>query len=94
MSNTYKDKGLTGKSARKTVLHGVSHLMVPVVAQAALEKKADNINDATVSGKQRGAMVIQSATAAGNALSLCVAKGGKEDEVWHTVALDTEVTPS
>lgn len=94
MANTYKDKGLTGKSGRKMVNHGVSHLMVPVVTQVALEKKADPINDATISGKQRGAMVIHEATAAGKALSICVSTGSKEDAVWSSVALATVVIPA
>lgn len=94
MANNYSNKGLTGKSGRKMVNHGVSHLMVPVVAQAALEKKADTINDATISGKQRGAVVLQAATAAGNALSLCVATGSKEDALWASVALADVVTPA
>lgn len=85
MPNAYSTKGLTGKSARKMVNVKTQALVAPIVDQIPdLAKKTHKINDATTSGKQRGAMVICRKT--GGYLGLCVATGKKETDPWLTLA--------
>ena len=81
MANTYSAKGLTGKSGRKMISHGVSVMMAPVVLDTAVVAKANKINDTTKSGKQLGAMVIRK-TVASSALTPCIATGSGPTDKW------------
>lgn len=93
MSNSYSTQPLTGKSARKQVQPVSEALMLPVVFKDTVEKKGDVINDATKSGKQKGAMVCLEAT--GGALKIAIAVDSKEDSNWLTTSLvATAITPA
>lgn len=83
MHNTYKDKGLTGKSARKMTDVKAQALLAPVVERESLEVESNVINDATKSGKQPGSMVIMHNA---NKFSMAVAATSGEQGFWFTVA--------
>lgn len=92
MSNSYSTQPLTGKSARKQVQPVSEALMLPVIFEDAVEKKGDVINDATKSGKQKGAMVCLDTH---DTLVIAIAVGSKEDSNWLTTLLAvTTITPA
>lgn len=92
MSNSYSTQPLTGKSARKQVQPVSEALMLPVVFEDTVEKKGDVINDATKSGKQKGAMVCLDTH---DTLVIAIAVGSKEDSNWLTTSLvATTITPA
>lgn len=92
MSNSYSTQPLTGKSARKQIQTVSEALMLPVVFEDTVEKKGDVINDATKSGKQKGAMVCLDTH---DTLVIAIAVGSKEDSNWLTTLLSvTTITPA
>lgn len=92
MSNSYSTQPLTGKSARKQIQPVSEALMLPVVFEDTVEKKGDVINDATKSGKQKGAMVCLDTH---DTLVIAIAVGSKEDSNWLTTLLAvTTITPA
>ena len=91
MSNSYSTQPLTGKSARKQVQPVSEALMLPVASKEEASKKSNVINDATKSGKQKGAMVCLDSS---GALSIAIAVDGKEDSNWLSVTAGTSITPA
>lgn len=92
MSNSYSTQPLTGKSARKQIQPVSEAMMLPVVFEDTVEKKGDVINDATKSGKQKGAMVCLDTH---DTLVIAIAVDGKEDSNWLTTLLSvTTITPA
>lgn len=91
MSNSYSTQPLTGKSARKQVQPVSEALMLPVISKEKASKKSNVINDATKSGKQKGAMVCLDAS---GELSIAIAIDGKEDSNWLSVTTGTAITPA
>lgn len=90
MANDYSSQPLTGKSKRKQVQPVSEELMLPVIPKKAASKKSNVINDATKSGKQKGAMVCLEVD---DALKIAIAVDGKEDSEWKLVIGETPVTP-
>lgn len=92
MANSYSSKPITGKSGRKQVQPVSEALMLPVISKEEASKKSNVINDATKSGKQKGAMVCLDTS---GALSIAIAVGGKEDSNWLSVKTAlTTITPA
>lgn len=91
MSNSYSTQPLTGKSARKQVQPVSEALLLPVISKEEASKKSNVINDATKSGKQKGAMVCLDSS---GALSIAIAVDGKEDSNWLSVKTGTTITPA
>lgn len=90
MANDYSRQPVTGKSNRKQVQPVSEALMFPIVQEAASKDKANVINDATKSGKQKGAMVCLEVP---GALKIAIATDSKEDSEWKPVKVDKGVTP-
>lgn len=90
--NAYCSMPLTGKSARKQVQPVSEALMLPVIPKEEASKKSNVINDATKSGKQKGAMVCLEDD--GGALKIAIAVDGKEDSEWKLVTVEPTVTPA
>lgn len=91
MANDYSRQPLTGKSKRKQVQPVSEALMLPVISKEEASKKSNVINDATKSGKQKGAMVCLDTS---GALSIAIAIDGKEDSNWLSVKTVTTITPA
>lgn len=91
MANDYSSQPLTGKSKRKQVQPVSEELMLPVIPKEAASKKSNVINDATKSGKQKGAMVCLEVD--GGVLEIAIAVDGKEDSEWKLVTVEPPVTP-
>lgn len=91
MANDYSSQPLTGKSKRKQVQPVSEALMLPVISKEEASKKSNVINDATKSGKQKGAMVCLDTS---GALSIAIAIDGKEDSNWLSVKTVTTITPA
>ena len=92
MANDYSSQPLTGKSKRKQVQPVSEALMLPVVFEDTVEKKGDVINDATKSGKQKGAMLCLDTH---DTLVIAIAVGSKEDSNWLTAnKAVTTITPA
>ncbi|URG17621.1 hypothetical protein GRN51_050 [Salmonella phage GRNsp51] len=91
MSNSYSTQPLTGKSARKQVQPVSEALMLPVISKEEASKKSNVINDATKSGKQKGAMVCLDSS---GSLSIAIAVDDKEDSNWLSVTAGTSITPA
>lgn len=91
MANEYSSQPLTGKSKRKQVQPVSEELMLPVIKKEEASKKSNVINDATKSGKQKGAMVCLEVD--GGVLKIAIAADGKEDSEWKLVTVETPVTP-
>ena len=93
MSNSYSTQPLTGKSARKQIQPVSEAMMLPVVFEDAVEKKGDVINDATKSGKQKGAMVA--VEKADQSLYIAIARGSEPTDKWDATTMEvTPVTPA
>lgn len=93
MANAYSNRHLTGRYDRKQITPTSAALMLPVVTEESIKKKANVINDATKSGKQKAAMVCRHV---GRTLEIAIATGSKEDADWlsvkmHNVGLITPV---
>lgn len=91
MANNYSTQPLTGKSARKQVQPVSEALMLPVISKEEASNKSNVINDATKSGKQKGAMVCLDSS---GALSIAIAIDGKEDSNWLSVKPGTTINPA
>lgn len=83
--NNYSTQPVTGRYDRKQITPTSEALMVPVVSEESITKKADVINDATKSGKQKGAMVCRPV---GGTLEIAIATGSKEDADWLSIKMD------
>ncbi|QZI84578.1 hypothetical protein UTI89UKE3_044 [Escherichia phage vB_EcoP-UTI89UKE3] len=90
MANDYSSQPLTGKSKRKQVQPVSEALMLPVISKEEASKKSNVINDATKSGKQKGAMVCLEVD---GALKIAIAVDGKEDSEWKLVTGEPTITP-
>jgi len=91
MANDYSSQPLTGKSKRKQVQPVSEELMLPVIPKEEASKKSNVINDATKSGKQKGAMVCLEQL--DGALKIAIAVDGKEDSKWELVTTEPIITP-
>lgn len=91
MANDYSSQPLTGKSKRKQVQPVSEELMLPVIKKEEASKKSNAINDATKSGKQKGAMVCLEVE--GGVLKVAIAVDGKEDSEWKLVTAEPAVDP-
>lgn len=91
MANDYSSQPLTGKSKRKQVQPVSEALMLPVIPKEEASKKSNVINDATKSGKQKGAMVCLDTS---GALSIAIAIDGKEGSNWLSVTTGLAITPA
>ena len=89
-ANTYDRMPLTGKMGRKQEKPISLALMVPVLPESEhIKKRVDVVNDATKSGKQKGAMVLDSH------YNLHIATGGKPDSNWiKLLRQDTFIVPT
>ncbi|AUV59360.1 hypothetical protein CrRp3_cds18 [Citrobacter phage vB_CroP_CrRp3] len=85
MDNDYSNQPLTGRYDRKQITPTSEALMLPVVTEESITKKANVINDATKSGKQKAAMVCRPV---GGTLEVVIATGSKEDADWLSVKMD------
>lgn len=92
MANGYSTQPLTGCYGGKQVPPVSEVLMLPIVQDAASKDKTNVVNDATKSGKQKGAMVCLEAT--GGALKIAIAVDGKEDSEWKSVITEDSITPA
>ncbi|HDZ9878384.1 TPA: hypothetical protein RU419_004236 [Escherichia coli] len=90
MANDYSSQPLTGKSKRKQVQPVSEELMLPVIKKEEASKKSNVINDATKSGKQKGAMVCLEVE---GVLKIAIAVDGKEDSAWKLVTSGPAVNP-
>lgn len=90
MANDYSGRPLTGKSKRKQVQPVSEALMLPVLKKEEASKKINVINDATKSGKQKGAMVCLEVE--DGVLKIAIAVDGKEGSEWKLVTVDSTVT--
>ncbi|HDT1154489.1 TPA: hypothetical protein QHQ05_004853 [Escherichia coli] len=84
MANDYSNQPLTGRYERKQITPTSEALMLPVVTEESITKKANVINDATKSGKQKAAMVCR---LVGDTLKIAIATGSKEDANWLSVKM-------
>lgn len=93
MANDYSDQPLTGRYDRKQITQTSEALMLPVVTEESITKKASVINDATKSGKQKAAMVCRPVS---GTLEIAIATGSKEDADWLSVKMNSVgiVTPA
>lgn len=85
MANNYSYQPLTGRYGRKQETPVSEALMLPVVTEESIKKKANVINDATKSGKQKAAMVCHHV---GDTLEIAIATGSKEDADWLSVKMN------
>lgn len=93
MANDYSNQPLTGRYDRKQITLTSEALMLPVVTEGSIKKKANVINDATKSGKQKAAMVCRPVD---GTLGIAIATGSKEDAAWLSVKMDSVglITPA
>lgn len=92
MANGYSTQPLTGCYGRKQVPPVSEVLMLPIVREAASKDKTNVVNDATKSGKQKGAMVCLEVTS--GALKIAIAVDGKEDSEWKSIITEDSITPA
>lgn len=87
--NTYDLMPLTGKTSRKQERPISLALMVPVMSESEhIEERVDVVNDATKSGKQKGALVLDFHH------NLYIATGGKPDSEWIKVSRNESIVPA
>lgn len=93
MANDYSNQPLTGRYDRKQIAPTSEALMLPVVTEESITKKANVINDATKSGKQKAAMVCRPVS---DTLEIAIATGSKEDADWLSVKMNSVglITPA
>ncbi|WCZ56786.1 hypothetical protein K30_049 [Salmonella phage Kenya-K30] len=91
----YGDAGTTtGKAFLKQQLETTSTAMaLPIVSKADLSRALAPINQARLSGKQKGAMVIMEDDST-HELHIAVADGPLPTDAWNICSLDGEVTPA
>lgn len=84
---------VTGQAFRvKAVQTIATAIPMPVVAEEDLKKKDHPINIKSLSGKQRGAMVVISGE--NTTMHIAVARGSEPTDVWDVTAMDRpSVTP-
>lgn len=82
---------VTGQPMPKAEATFATHLLAPVVDINLLGESTHPINDAVVSGKQKGAWVI---TKADNGdLSVAVAAGSLPTDKWFPATVGSKVSP-
>lgn len=87
--NTYDLMPLTGKTSRKQEKPISLAMMVPVMPESEhIEERVDVVNDATKSGKQKGALVLDFHH------NLYIATGGKPDSEWIKVSRNEIIVPA
>lgn len=86
MANDYSNQPLTGRYDRKQITPTSEALMLPVVTEESITTKANVINDATKSGKQKAAMVCRHV---GSTLEIAIATGSKEGADWLSVKMNS-----
>ena len=87
--NAYYRMPITGKTGRKQEKPISLALMVPVLPETEhISELPDVINDATKSGKQRGAMAMDFHHI------LYIATGSKPDSAWIKVSRNNIITPA
>lgn len=87
--NTYDLMPLTGKTSRKQEKPISLALMVPVLPESEhIDERVDVVNDATKSGKQKGALVLDFHH------TLYIATGGKPDSDWIKVSRNEIIVPA
>lgn len=92
MDNGYSSQPLTGKSKRKQVQPVSEGLILPVFKEKEeISKKSNVINDATKSGKQKGAMVCLERE--NGVLTIAIAVDNKEDSEWKLVKVKLNSNP-
>lgn len=92
MANGYSSQPLTGKSKRKQVQPVSEGLILPVLKEKEeVSKKSNVINDATKSGKQKGAMVCLEGKK--GVLNIAIAVDDKEDSEWKLVKVESDINP-
>lgn len=88
-ANTYDLMPLTGKMSRKQETPISLALMVPVLPESEhIEERVDVVNDATKSGKQKGAMVLDFHH------NLYIATAGKPDSAWIKLSRNNIIVPN
>lgn len=91
MANDYSNQPLTGRYDRKQVQPVSEHLMVPSVNTDIdlynPAKQGSVINDATKSGKQKGAMI-----ASGMGV-IMLAQGSKPTDKWDQTTTEQSIVP-
>lgn len=70
-----------------------THLIAPIVPQAFLSDVEHPINNAALSGKQKGALVLCQLASNGK-LVYAFARGSAPADMWDLAASGTDVTPS
>lgn len=70
-----------------------SHLIAPIVPEAFLLDQNHPINDAALSGKSEGALVICERTSNGD-LVYALARGDKPTDGWDITSVASKVTPA
>lgn len=91
MSNaiTYDLMPLTGKMSRKQEKPISLALMVPVMPETEhIKKRVDVVNDATKSGKQKGALVLDFNH------NLYISTGSKPDSEWIKLHRGNTIVPA
>lgn len=87
-AKTYDRMPLTGKTSRKQEKPISLALMVPVLPEMEhINERVDVVNDATKSGKQKGAMVLDFHH------KLYIATGSKPDSEWVQVRSNEIIVP-
>lgn len=84
--------GITGQHTPKGVQTYATHLLAPVVSLGSLSNIDHPINDTTISGKQKGALVITRAV--DGTLSFAVAGGSLPADKWYPAKAGSKVTPA
>lgn len=88
-ANTYDLMPLTGKTSRKQEKPISLALMVPVMPETEhIEERTDVVNDATKSGKQKGAMVLDFHH------NLYISTGSKPDSDWIKLTRNNIIVPA
>jgi hypothetical protein len=88
-ANTYDLMPLTGKMGRKQEQPISLALMVPVLPETEhISERVDVVNDATKSGKQKGAMVLDFHH------NLYISTGSKPDSDWIKVSRNNIIVPA
>lgn len=83
---------ITGQSMPKGTATYATHLIAPVVPEAALRDNSHLINDAKVSGKQEGALVI--CERFNGDLVYAIARGILPTDGWDLATAGSKVTPA
>lgn len=92
MANGYGSQPITGKSKRKQTQPRSTAIQAALVSPTALADKSSVLNDATLSGKQEGAVFITKAT--NGDLNFAIAVAGGPTDAWCTLTKNGVYTPA